>query len=764
MISKPEGADKAATPQREDHIIDVLQPQREDHVIDIVMPQREDHVIDTVVTQRDDHPVDIPEPQREDNPVVKPQKNNKPVGTHKSSKASEKLSEDDAFYIMINDIINSKTSEESIPTGTHKTPKNSKKKSFVDYTRKRLDGRYELHKITGKDSIGVNYKAYDNVDHKTVSLKIIKEEYLSDENFRRRFRNQSKAIAVLSHPNIAEVYCVSFGERLSYIVSEYVDGISLKEFIKQKGQLNPGTSSYVAEQILRTLHHAHKKGVFHQNLNSENITLLSDGSIKITDFGIPHPDNYNTVYKKNNIYSVCEILYEMLTGQTFDLPQPQNPRLLNRKIPVALEQILIRGLSHSKDLRYQSAVEMLVDIEAYIRNHNVRFEYSTLWSYPPVMHRKTPTENKKKSRRKKHKSLKTVLGILCVLAAAFIFLVIFGPEIRTAVFGMKYNSTTYNEAVEYAEQGDKANAAIFFSKVADYKDAREKSFALWDEIAVRETVSAGSHHTAILKNDGTVFAVGFNEQRQCSTEDWIEISAVSAGALHTVGLKSDGTVVTVGDNGYNQCDAKEWVDIVAVSAGDYHTVGLRSDGTVVAVGLNDRGQCSVEKWKNVVSVSAGDNHTVALKSDGTVLATGWNDYNQCKVDSWTNIVAVSAGDYNSVGLKSDGTVVIAGESHYGQKDVAAWKNIVAISASDYHLAGIKADGSVVAVGFNEQGQCYVDKWNGITAVSAGGFHTVGLTNDGSVVAIGDNTHGQCNLNGMKNIMLPKENELLISEK
>ncbi len=753
MIFKPEGIDETAT------------PQREDHVIDVVMPQREDRPVDTVVTQRDDHPVDIPEPQREDNPVVKPKKNNKPIGTHNSSKASGKLPKNDAFYITINDVIKNKNSEETIPTGTHKTSKNSKKKSFVDYTGKRLDGRYELHEITGEDSTGVIYKAYDNVENKTVSLKIIKEEYRSDEDFRRRFKNQSKAIAVLSHPNIAKVYRISYGDRLGYIVSEYVDGISLKELIKHQGQLSPEISSYVAKKILRALRHAHKKGVVHQNLSPRNIMLLSDGSVKIINFGIPLPDNYNTVYEENNIYSVCEILYEMLTGKTFDLPHPQNPRLLNRKIPVALEQILIRGLSHNKALRYQSADEMLVDIEAYIRNHNIRFEYSTLWSYPPVTHRKTPPENKKKSKKKKHKSLKAVLAILCVLAAAFLFWLIFGSEIQTAVFGMKYNSTTYNEAVEYAEQGDKANAAICFSKVVDYKDAREKSFALWDEIAVRETVSAGSHHTAILKNDGTVFAVGFNEQGQCNTEGWTDINAVSAGALHTVGLKSDGTVVTVGDNGYKQCDANKWTNIVAVSAGDYHTVGLCSDGTVVAVGLNDRGQCSVEKWKNIVSVSAGDNHTVALKSDGTVLATGWNDYNQCKVDSWTNIVAVSAGDYNTVALKSDGTVVVAGENHYGQKDVATWKDIVAISASDYHLAGIKSDGSVVAVGFNEQGQCTVDKWrNGITAVSAGGFHTVGLTFGGTVVAIGDNTHGQCDVNGMKNIMLPKENELLISEK
>ena len=116
-----------------------------------------------------------------------------------------------------------------------------------------------------------------------------------------------------------------------------------------------------------------------------------------------------------------------------------------------------------------------------------------------------------------------------------------------------------------------------------------------------------------------------------------DIVAVSAGENHTVGLKSDGTVAAVGDNEDGQCDASRWKDIVAVSAGSSHTVGLKSDGTVVAVGENEDGECDVSQWKDIVAVSAGFGHTVGLKSDGTVVAVGDNSDGQCDASQWKNI-------------------------------------------------------------------------------------------------------------------------------
>ena len=104
-----------------------------------------------------------------------------------------------------------------------------------NYTGKRIDGRYEIQEVIGVGGMAVVYKAYDNIDDRTVAVKILKDEYLANEEFRRRFKNESKAIAVLSHPNIVKVYNVSYGDKLQYIVMEYVEGITLKEYIEQQG-------------------------------------------------------------------------------------------------------------------------------------------------------------------------------------------------------------------------------------------------------------------------------------------------------------------------------------------------------------------------------------------------------------------------------------------------------------------------------------------------------------------------------------------------
>ena len=317
------------------------------------------------------------------------------------------------------------------------------------------------------------------------------------------------------------------------------------------------------------------------------------------------------------------------------------------------------------------------------------------------------------------------------------------------------------EAMEAA--GDLGAAAILYGQLGDYSNARERSFALWEQVADRETVSAGENHTVGLKSDGTVVATKYTWDSeyyyngQCDVADWRDIVAVSAGNEYTVGLKSDGTVMAMGRNYGGRCDVADWTDIVAVSAGWYHTVGLKSDGTVVAVGSNSSGRCDVDAWTDIVAVSAGVNHTVGLKSNGTVVAVGSNSSGRCDVDAWTDIVAVSAGANHTVGLKSNGTVVAVGSNYFGQSDVADWTDIVAVSAGWDHTVGLKSDGTVVAVGDNDYGQCNVADWTDIVAVSArGGFissHTVGLKPDGTVVAVGASAEGQCYVADWTNILV-----------
>ena len=216
------------------------------------------------------------------------------------------------------------------------------------------------------------------------------------------------------------------------------------------------------------------------------------------------------------------------------------------------------------------------------------------------------------------------------------------------VFTLVIPAVNYNKAMELLGEGKKQEALLAFGKSGLYKYATSQSRALWNELAMRDTISAGDVHTVGLKADGTVVATKitdkFYESGQCDVSGWTDIVAISAGYGHTVGLKADGTVVATkctGDYYSGECNVSKWTDIVAISTGFLHTVGLKANGTVVAVGRNDVGQCNVNDWTDIVAISAGSHHTVGLKADGTVVATKITDKfyenGQCDVSGWTNI-------------------------------------------------------------------------------------------------------------------------------
>lgn len=276
---------------------------------------------------------------------------------------------------------------------------------------KRLDGRYEIHELIGVGGMAYVYKAYDRVEGRWVAIKILKEEFSNNSDFLRRFRNESKAIAVLNHPNIVKVYDVSFGDQIQYIVMEFIDGITLKEYIEQEGTIRWQEAVHFTTQILMALECAHEKGIIHRDIKPQNIMLLQDGSIKVADFGIarflqsetqtmtdkaigsvhyiaPEQASGDYITDKADIYSVGVMLYEMLTGK---LPfvadnavsvalmqlqaKPVMPRELNPSIPRGLEQITMRAMEKNPVDRFQSAGEMLDDLDEFRRNPNILFHY-----------------------------------------------------------------------------------------------------------------------------------------------------------------------------------------------------------------------------------------------------------------------------------------------------------------------------------------------------------------------------------------------------
>ncbi len=346
-----------------------------------------------------------------------------------------------------------------------------------NYVGKRLDGRYEIQEIIGVGGMAVVYKAYDNIDDRIVAVKILKEEFLQNEEFRRRFKNESKAIAVLSHPNIVKVYDVSFGDRLQYIVMEYVEGITLKEYIEQQKVISWKEAVHFVTQILRALQHAHDKGIVHRDIKPQNIMLLQNGNIKVTDFGIarfsrsetrtmtesaigsvhyisPEQARGEITDDKADLYSVGVVLYEMLTGQ---LPfqsdsavsvaimqlqsDPKSPRELNDQIPIGLEQITMKAMQKDVRDRYQSAAEMLLDLDEFKRNPNIKFNYACFVDNEPTKYIEDtgkvrpvvppePEDSYEEESSSRKKTLPILIGIVAGLAVVGIIIgILFGTGI-----------------------------------------------------------------------------------------------------------------------------------------------------------------------------------------------------------------------------------------------------------------------------------------------------------------------------------------------
>ncbi|MCI8624144.1 MAG: Stk1 family PASTA domain-containing Ser/Thr kinase [Provencibacterium sp.] len=312
------------------------------------------------------------------------------------------------------------------------------------YIGKRLDGRYEIRELIGVGGMANVYKAFDIADNRWVAVKILRDEFMGNEEFLRRFRNESKAVATLSHPNIVKVYDVSFSQRMHSIVMEYIDGITLKDFIDRQGRLGWKETVHFTVQILRGLQHAHDNGIVHRDIKPQNIMLLSDGTIKVTDFGIARFARSNTrtitdraigsvhyispeqaqggvTDEKTDLYSVGVMMYEMLTGRLpfdADTPvsvalkqiqlEPARPSTLNPDIPEGLEAITMRAMLKDPARRYQSAAEMLRDIDEFKRNPSISFAYKYLGnSIQPIPAAGEEGQENAKRRGKKREKEKT---------------------------------------------------------------------------------------------------------------------------------------------------------------------------------------------------------------------------------------------------------------------------------------------------------------------------------------------------------------------
>lgn len=282
--------------------------------------------------------------------------------------------------------------------------------SYEKYIGQILDDRYKIIKMIGNGGMAFVFEAFDLSLNRNVAIKMLKAEMASDEQSVKRFINESKAVSMLSHPNIVRIYDMSISGNEKYIVMECVEGITLKSYMEEKGILPPDEILDFSEQILLALEHAHSKGVIHRDIKPQNIMLLQNKKIKVTDFGIAKLPNAETVTmtdkaigtvyyispeqasgksidQRSDIYSLGVMMYEMATGKlpfTAESPvsvalmqvtnQPQRPHEIMPDIPHGLEQIITAAMKKNPDNRFQSASQMLKYVQQLKADPNFEFK------------------------------------------------------------------------------------------------------------------------------------------------------------------------------------------------------------------------------------------------------------------------------------------------------------------------------------------------------------------------------------------------------
>ncbi|MBR4017711.1 MAG: Stk1 family PASTA domain-containing Ser/Thr kinase [Oscillospiraceae bacterium] len=281
------------------------------------------------------------------------------------------------------------------------------------YIGRLLDNRYEILEVIGTGGMAVVYKARCHRLNRLVAVKILKDDNLDDEDFRRRFHAESQAVAMLSHPNIVSVYDVSTSVMADYIVMELIEGITLKQYMEKKGVLNWKETLHFAMQIAKALEHAHSKGIVHRDIKPHNVMVLKNGSVKVMDFGIarmisrgntltkealgsvhyisPEQARGGRVDDRSDIYSLGVVMYEMMAGRPpYDGESPVSvaiqhinggaalPSVLNPNIPGGLEQIIMKAMAHNVSDRYPSATRMLADMDEFRKDPTILFDYTGL--------------------------------------------------------------------------------------------------------------------------------------------------------------------------------------------------------------------------------------------------------------------------------------------------------------------------------------------------------------------------------------------------
>lgn len=478
-----------------------------------------------------------------------------------------------------------------------------------------VNGRYRIVSTLGIGGMSVVFRAYDLQEDREVSLKVLRADRLGDQESRRRFYNESRAIALMSHPNIVNVYDVNFEGKVQYIVMEYVDGVTLKDRMDQKELLDPEEAIHYLKQILSALQHAHSRGVIHHDIKPQNILLLQDGTVKVTDFGIASVPNFEddqpsdeavgSVHyispeqalgeptdEKSDIYSVGVMMYAMLTGRLpFDAESsidvarmqvekpPYPPCKLVPELPVGFQQVIFRAMAKRPSDRYQNAAAMLADLQKLVEEPKTSFPYPKEFKFTPpqarpkkgfkAFFRSLFPEDDEVYRHSRNNILSTVCAVL--LSALVVFIGIGMMVSVVSNLYQEYVSVPSYVGMSYADLENNFDAAknFRFDVQYEYDNSVEEGIILEQSPQAGDSVAAGSQVVVVVSKGARTIAV---PQIAGKTEDQAVAALKNAGLTYV--RKTEVGSAATSEGIVLRCDPAEGTEL--------------SEGTTVTIYVNVR--------------------------------------------------------------------------------------------------------------------------------------------------------------------------------
>ena len=625
-----------------------------------------------------------------------------------------------------------------------------------------LEGKYLVGPVLGQGGFGITYVGYDlNMETKVAIKEYFPVELVSRDTTTmhgdrvlslsgeksvtykaglKKYVTEAQNVSQFSDiPGVVSVKDFFYANETAYIVMEFIDGISLKDYLKEKGgRLTEEETLKIMKPVLEALVQVHKSGIIHRDISPDNIMLtFEDGagdaktagaagssqsgiicgmgdrgkikSVKLIDFGAARMTEKNdqkslTIILKHgyapeeqyrthgeqgpwtDVYALCAVLYRMMTGET---PVPAMDRMFkdelksfeqcNVNISANTANAILIGLAVKKDDRIQSVQELI----------------GALYAGAKVKTTKTIAAGKS---NKKGPLLAGVGALVAVMIAAAAFGIGGAgkkvPESVTVVAETTAASSTAVAAKEEtvsetttAAQTDAPEEMVML-EIADVtvEDVLGEQIVEW---IPQTSISAKQQgHTLVCRQDGTVTAVGDNEYGQCMVQEWENIAAVSAGRGHSLGLRLDGKVYAVGNNENSQCEVENWEDIIAITAGNFTSYGLKKDGTIVATGRAAGMNDFIEKLNDVKAITTIYDYLVALDSDGVVHFSSdvfLDEGELPEITGWDDVAYLSWGEMNGMsllGLTENGSVrraEVKSSEYEHFETVENWQNIQQIS-------------------------------------------------------------------------------------